>query len=73
MKVIIELEGGLVQSVLSTDKNTEVLVVDRDLEGVDEEEIMTKNDIKKFIGKNKFFPVKRYISGVSDEDLTEIL
>lgn len=39
MKILIELSGGLVDSVWCTEKDVDLLIVDHDVEGADEEEL----------------------------------
>ena len=43
MRTVIEMEGGLIHSVIS-EEPLEVLVIDRDTEGIDEDEGMTLPD-----------------------------
>lgn len=44
-KIIIHLEGGLVQAVYTNTENVEIMVMDMDIEGADLEEIINYNDI----------------------------
>ncbi|MFA5571863.1 MAG: hypothetical protein WDA42_02045 [Candidatus Bathyarchaeia archaeon] len=39
LKILIELSGGLVDSVWCTEKNVDLLIVDHDIDGADEEEL----------------------------------
>jgi uncharacterized protein YktA (UPF0223 family) len=39
LKILIELSGGLVDTVWCTEENVDLLIVDHDVEGADEEEL----------------------------------
>jgi len=70
-KIIIEVEQGMIQKIFTTDKDTEVLVVDRDFEGADNDELISDKEIKKFCGKNKFAVID-YNSGIYEKDFEKI-
>lgn len=68
VKIIVEIEGGLVQNVQSTDPNIEVLVLDRDIEGLMDDELenlVTRADIERFLDG------ARLVSVAEDHGLTE--
>ena len=44
-KIIIEVRGGLVESVFSNIPDTDVLLIDHDIEGCDEEELESYNEL----------------------------
>jgi hypothetical protein len=44
-KIIIETRGGLVESVFSNIPDTDVLLIDHDIESCDEEELQAYNEL----------------------------
>lgn len=66
-KILITVEGGIVQQIFSTNENTEVLLVDFDSEGADSDEFLTEEEIKTFT-KNENFKEPKLISGIYDKD-----
>ena len=71
-KVIVQVRGGLVQAVFGTDPSTEVLVLDYDTEGADEDEIMPLSEIEEFMGNDKA-KCMDYKSGICDCDIITVL
>lgn len=68
-KMIVVVDGGLVVDILSTEEiPPEIIVVDKDTEGADENEIMSKEEIDKFVGKDIFKSIK-YDRAISDADI----
>ena len=67
-KIIITLSGGLVQGVLCSHKNTDVMIIDLDDEGADRDEFWSKEDLIDFID-NRCFYDNDFKSGVYDKDL----
>ena len=43
-QIVIIIEGGLVQSVISTGEPAEVLIVDYDIDGADEDDLLTLDE-----------------------------
>lgn len=72
-QIIIELQGGLVANVQSNDPDTQVLVIDRDMEGADDDEIGTLSEIEEFIGTETMVPVDTSMSMISDVDYRHLL
>ena len=70
-KIIITLEGGIVQSVLSSDKNVDVIVIDRDSDGADEEEYYSEDEVKDFID-DKVLNDIGFVAGVYEDDFNDI-
>lgn len=66
-KILITMEGGLIQQIFATNENTEVLVVYMDDEETDPDEFLTEEEIKNFI-KDESFKEPKVISGVYDKD-----
>lgn len=68
-KIIVTVEGGLVTDILSnTNEEIEVLVVDYDSEGADQDEILKKEEINDFKKNNNFKPIS-YKSGVAEDSI----
>ena len=67
-KVIVTMQGGLITSVLSNDMNIEVLVVDYDSEGADEDEMITQEEVDVFVDLNDMHSLE-WKSGVSEESM----
>jgi hypothetical protein len=65
MKIIIEVEGGLVQRVLANRKDAQAMIVDRDVEGADPDEILTQKEINDYIRGNKFYDIDT-TGGITD-------
>lgn len=66
IKLIITVDGGIVQSVSSNHADVRVMIVDRDTDGADPDEFLTQQDMKDFIEREEFREVIKF-SGVSDE------
>jgi hypothetical protein len=66
-KVIITLEGGVLTSISSTEK-LHVIVVDRDIEDVNENELSIEDELKNFSDGNIFIDIN-YTYRLSDKDL----
>ena len=67
-KVVITIDGGVIQNVYSSNKNLDVVIVDFDCEGADKSEYWYKESLKDF-GKNKpFYEVKTH-RGVYNDNL----
>lgn len=64
-KIIITVECGCVSGVFATDKNVEVLIVDHDADGADPDEIFSDQEIKEFVGNEKFIEIDSR-SGIMD-------
>lgn len=67
-KVLIIMEGGIVQHILSSSEDTEVLLIDRDTEGADPDEFLKSKEIENFI-KGIEFKEPKLMSGVSDDTI----
>jgi hypothetical protein len=67
-KVVVTLEGGLVTSVISSDMDTEVLVVDYDSEGADKDEIISQEEVDTFIDGENMYTVD-HKGGVAEGSL----
>lgn len=67
LKTIIELEGGLVQNIYSN-ANHNILLIDRDVEGADEDEIISKKYVDNFIDNEKLESIE-FDGGIYTEDI----
>ena len=67
-KLIITLDGGIIQDVLCTTKNIDIMVVDFDYEGADENEFWQPGEIEDFADERYFYD-KNLKCGVYDHDL----
>ena len=68
-KVIVTMEGGLIQSILTNDPAIQVFVVDYDSEGADEGGLLTSDDVRNFVGDRVFREIG-WDGGVSEENIT---
>ena len=70
IKVIISMEGGVIKSVLANTEDIEVLNIDCDDDdfGVDDDEIISDEEIERFADGDTFKVVENYTSGVLEED-----
>jgi len=71
-KVVITIEGGLVQQVYSTDPDLQVVVLDLDIEGADDDEIMSLDELHSIMDNEKVKAIE-YKSGVFDGGLFTIV
>jgi len=71
-KVIVQVSGGLVQAIFSTDPEVSVVVLDFDSEGADADEIMPLEELEGFMDGEKATPID-YKSGVFEEDFHSVL
>lgn len=53
-KILVEISGGVVDNVLCTDKDADLLVLDHDIDGADEEELEAYHNLLDF--SEKFRP-----------------
>lgn len=67
-KVIVTMEGGLIQSILTNDTEIQVFVVDYDSEGADEDVLLTSDDVSNFVGDTVFHEIG-WDGGVSEENI----
>jgi|BioPla2DNA2_1021312.scaffolds.fasta_scaffold99555_2 hypothetical protein len=66
VKIVVKVENGLVQDVYSNSENVEVLVLDKDNNGADEDEVITDEEIFSFCKNENLKPIS-YASGIIDE------
>ncbi len=71
-KVIVQVIGGLVQAVFSTDPEVEIVVLDYDTEGADEDEIMPLSELEELMGEDKAKSVD-FRSGIFEDDLYSVI
>lgn len=72
-KIIIQVEKGLVSSVVTENKDTEVLIVDLDSEGANNDELLKDEEIKEFVKDIKFVSPKKEVSGIRDGNINEFI
>lgn len=53
-KVIVYVNGGLVQDVYATTEDVDVIVIDSDTNGIPDEDLMTDEDINNLLDDKKF-------------------
>lgn len=71
-KVIVQVRGGLVQAVFATDPTVDVIVLDYDTEGADEDEIMPLEELQELMADEKAKPVD-FKSGIFEDDIYSVL
>lgn len=72
-KIVITTEGGLVTSISSTLKDTEVMVVDFDKElACDPDEVISSEEIKEFVSDDDFYDAPIVKSGITGEEQINI-
>ena len=67
-KVAITMQGGIVTSVVSSDEELEVYVLDYDSEGCDPDEIALQDEIDAFVDNQPMYPVD-WKSGVAEDSM----
>lgn len=46
-KIVVFIEGGVIQSIEGSIEDVEMIVVDRDIEGLEEDELSTKEEVEE--------------------------
>ena len=67
-KIVITCEGGLVTNILSNNKEDEILVIDYDSEGADQDEIISQEEVDEFLNGDMVYD-RKYKTGVSEESI----
>lgn len=66
MKIVIIMDGGLIQDVITDQEEAEVLIIDYDIEGADEDDLKSTQSSDGTVDKAW---VSNYPSSVSPKDV----
>jgi hypothetical protein len=67
-KIVIVMDGGLINNVLTSNPADEILVIDYDSEGAGSDEIISQQEVDEFLGGTEVID-RAYRKGVSEEDI----